>query len=650
MVRWRRGVWWVVVLAGFAGVPAVACQFLAPAPRDRYIHIESFRYGKSPSVIRCNRGDRLHLTFSTRDAAHSFFLEEFDVDAKISPGSSVVARYRTSDPERAPIHTREVVFVAEHPGWLGWLVAKSQFRCHVWCGPMHAFEHGNLIIEPNTLLFAALGLLVGIPAAGLWRLRKAAGGDSTGLLPVEAAEGWDVFRAMPWLKWLVKRRAFQFVFVAGAMVVFYVVILTTLFGTHMAGRNLGIMLMWVVWLFALTAVLMPLGGRIWCLPCPLPIVGEALQRRALTRVRAGKTGPYGNRFFGLNLRWPRRLSNAWPRTILFLALGTFSTVLVANPRVSAWVVISMVILPAIMAMIWELRAFCRYLCPITAFVGLYSMAGKLALRSADRSVCAKCTSHACQMGNDKGWACPYGLCVAEINENNDCGLCTECIKSCPYDNVSLRWRPFGQETKLRDAGEAFLAMVMLTLAAAYCVVHLGHWPVVRDYVNILDKGNWDLFAIYAAVLWGVALLGLPAVMFLLAALGKALARAPHKTFDLLIASAGALVPIGLMLWIAFVVPMLFVNVTFVFQSLSDPFGWGWDFFGTRNTPWHQFIPRAVPWIQVACILVGLAYSLRNAWRIWLTLAESPRAAMRGMLPIGALLVCVCGWAVWFFAN
>ena len=92
------------------------------------------------------------------------------------------------------------------------------------------------------------------------------------------------------------------------MVLLYLVILTALFGTQMPGRNLGIMLTWVLWLFLLTAVLTPLGGRLWCLACPLPALGEMAQRGAITGVRTGSTVGTNNRFFGLNLSWPGRLS------------------------------------------------------------------------------------------------------------------------------------------------------------------------------------------------------------------------------------------------------------------------------------------------------------------------------------------------------
>lgn len=193
-------------------------------------------------------------------------------------------------------------------------------------------------------------------------------------------------------------------------------------------------------------------------------------------------------------------------------------------------------------------------------------------------------------------------------------------------------------------------MTMFVLAAAYVIMHLGHWPVLRDYVNILDKNNWHLLAVYAAVLWSAALVGLPAVLFGLAALGNRFSRGGWTNWRAMIASTAALIPLGLMLWIAFAVQMLMVNLSFVKQSLSDPFGWGWDFFGTGSTPWHQVWPSAIPWIQVACVLVGLAYSLRSARRIWLVMTGRSGAALRGVAPLALLLIGTAGWFVWFFAD
>ena len=114
--------------------------------------------------------------------------------------------------------------------------------------------------------------------------------------------------------------------------------------------------------------------------------------------------------------------------------------------------------------------------------------------------CDECKPHFCQNGNLNGWACPYGINVGEIKENADCGMCLECLRSCSYNNVSVFKRPFASELSTRNLSEAWITIAIFTVAVVYSVLYLGHWPVVRDYVNIIDKQNWDLFGIYSIVI------------------------------------------------------------------------------------------------------------------------------------------------------
>ena len=46
--------------------------------------------------------------------------------------------------------------------------------------------------------------------------------------------------------------------------------------------------------------------------------------------------------------------------------------------------------------------------------------------------------------------------------------------------------------------------------------------------------------------------------------------------------AYALVPLGLGAWIAFSLSFVFVNLSYLWPALSDPFGWGWNLFGTAG--------------------------------------------------------------------
>ncbi len=638
----------LLIIFGFGLVAALICQSFTERPTSRHIHIRSFRYGKDPYVIKCNRGDTLILTFSTDDTGHSFFLQEFDKDVKITPSSDEVAVFKTSDPSAQPLLEKEVTIVARHPGINNYIVSKSNYRCHVWCGPMHAFEQGKLIILPNTLLVFSLGSLFGILFIWLVSVFRNAAPETSS--NDEKAGYKDLLKKSGFLKGVATSRYTQATLTIITMVMIYIVILTSVFGTKVSGRNLGVLLMWAVWLFALVAIITPFFGRFWCTICPLPFFGDLIQRKSFFNPLKGKTRSYNNKFSGLFLKWPDWLKNDWLRLLVFLVLATFSTTLVATPFISGITVLMLMIVPTIMSGIWELRAFCRYVCPVSVFVAPFSRVSTLSLRNKSQEVCNQCKPHYCENGNTNGWACPYGLNVGEIKENTDCGLCLECIRSCSYNNVSLFARPFASEIGTRNLSEAWMSMATFTISIIYSILYLGPWPVVRDYVNILDKHNWGLFGIYSLLMWTSVLIIIPGIIYFLSRLGLMLAGIKVGAKELFLEYAGSLLPFAMMNWIAFVIPMLFVNVTFIKQSISDPFGWGWDFFGTANTPWHQFLPQFVPWFQAFAVLTGLYLSLRNIRRSGKFLDLNQTQVLKISLPISLFLSGVAAAMLFFFTN
>ena len=636
------------IIIGFGLIPAIICQSFTEKPTGRHIHIRSFRYGKDPYVIRCNRGDTLHLTFSTDDTGHSFFLQEFDIDVKISPSRDEVTVFKTSDPTSKPVITKEVALIAKHTGIYNYIVSKSNYRCHVWCGPMHAFEQGKLIILPNTLLVFSLGSLIGIIFVWLVTIFKYASPGSKN--NNEKAGYKNILIDSGLLKRIVASRYTQATLTIITMVMIYIVILTSVFGTKVSGRNLGVLLMWAIWLFALVAIITPFFGRFWCTICPLPFFGDLIQRKSFFNPLKGKTKDYNNKFSGFFLKWPVRLSNDWFRLIVFLILATFSTTLVAIPSLSGMAVLMLMVVPTLMSIVWELRAFCRYVCPVSVFVSPFSRMGTLSLRNKSQDVCDQCKPHYCEKGNASGWACPYGLNVGKIKENSDCGLCLECIRSCSYNNVSLYARPFASETGTRTMSEAWMTIATFTIAIIYSILYLGPWPVVRDYVNIMDKHNWNLFGIYSLIMWALVLVFVPGIIYFLSFFGTRLAKIKSSTSEVFLEYAGSLLPFALMNWIAFVIPMLFVNVTFIKQSFSDPFGWGWDFFSTANTPWHQFLPQFIPWFQAIFVLTGLYLSFRNIRRRWISYNLNSGQIFMISLPISLFLTGVAVAMLFFFTN
>lgn len=466
-----------------------------------------------------------------------------------------------------------------------------------------------------------------------------------GFVPVEDLEKpwrFDLFRRWPWLKRLVRMRSFQYFLLLPNLFMFYLFLIAGLFGTPVGSSNIIIMYVWILWWFVLIAVMMPFGSRIWCTMCPLPFFGDWLQRRAVIKVRSGKSPGTNNKFFGLHKRWPKKLSNIWLQNFGFLLLATFSALLVTRPIVSVIVFGIMIVVATGLALIYRLRTFCNYVCPISGFLSLYAMTATLELRSTDKDECLKCTTKSCIRGSEDGWACPWNVYMGKLDRNNYCGLCFECVKSCPNDNISLFVRPFAtSDIVIRGYDEVWKASIMLVLAFSYSVVLLGPYGQLKDWANISEVGNWGGFGLYAIGQALLALVVFPGLYYLSIRLAKWYAKIDNvSTKELFLRYAYMLVPMGLLAWIAFSVPLIMINGSYIISVTSDPLGWGMDLFGTAHFPWTPFWPEWVPFIQVPILLAGFYYGVRGIHKVGRQLFSDPVQLHRSLVPPTALLLGV----------
>jgi len=443
---------------------------------------------------------------------------------------------------------------------------------------------------------------------------------------------WELTRSA-WLKAALKSRAFQPALMLLTLFFFVVAIMAGFFGTPAGSHNFGIIFVWIVWWALLIIVIVPFFGRMWCTICPIPGPGEWLQRRGIVRRTQG-------RLLSLRWRWPRRLRNIWLQNFGFLAVAVFSTVILTRPGVTAWLLLGMVSLGVLLSIMYENRVFCRYVCPVGGFIGLYSLTSSIELRVKDAQVCQEHTTKDCIVGTENSYGCPWMVFPGNLERNTYCGLCAECLKACPKDNVAINLRPFGSDllvAKGRSLDEAYKALIMLACALLYSAVLLGPWGWLKDWANMATLPRW---AAYAAGFLAVNLLVLPGLFWLAAAAARGLARLQAPVKRLFVDYAYSLVPLGLIGWIAFSFSFVFVNGSYAVSVLSDPFGWGWDLFGTRSLPWTPLLPGLVMVLQVGLLLAGLVFSIVIAYRIGRQHADSAAQAWRAALPVSAFLAGV----------
>ena len=90
----------------------------------------------------------------------------------------------------------------------------------------------------------------------------------------------------------------------------------------------------------------------------------------------------------------------------------------------------------------------------------------------------------------------------------------------------------------------------------------------------------------------------------------------------------------------------------ILSLISDPFGWGWNLFGTTNKFRAAYLPD-LTWVwhvQVTLILAGHVSSVVLAHRVALRVFGSRREAILSQLPMLLLMVGFTVFGLWILAQ
>lgn len=428
---------------------------------------------------------------------------------------------------------------------------------------------------------------------------------------------------------LMRNRWPQFLLRAITLAGFIFTILAGLMGSVVGSHNFAIIFVWIAWWTALKLVFIPFGGRSWCSICPIPMPGEWLQNGGILQPRGSGKG------IGLGKRWPKFLKGSWMQSAGFLLIGLFSALTLTSAKITAFVLLFILVLALVLSLIFERRSFCNYLCPIGGFTGLYAQAGPVELRVKDAEICAAHSEKTCYT------ACPWGQYPLALKSSAICGLCMECLRVCPSDNISVNLRPWGSDlgpkTKHR-LDEAFLGLVMLASALVDSAVFLGPWGQLKSAAYAIGSLNWFLFAgAFLVVALGI----LPGLYLAATWLAKWLGSARTTLRQSLAHYSQVLVPLGLMAWIAFTISFAFVKFGYVLPVVSDPLGWGWNLIGASKTAGVGGTTSFSLLLQVGILTGGLFWSSRVARRISETTRQAvPLIAFSGLFTLVMLWLLI----------
>ena len=105
----------------------------------------------------------------------------------------------------------------------------------------------------------------------------------------------------------------------------------------------------------------------------------------------------------------------------------------------------------------------------------------------------------------------------------------------------------------------------------------------------------------------------PSIFLLASKAAQRLAGGKVSWKEVAYRAAYIFIPVGIFVWIAFSLPQVMINYSYIFSVLSDPLGLGWDLLGTANYPFKPFHPETIPAIQGVLVLAGLFFGLTRGF-------------------------------------
>jgi hypothetical protein len=298
-------------------------------------------------------------------------------------------------------------------------------------------------------------------------------------------------------------------------------------------------------------------------------------------------------------------------------------------------------------MLYGKRAFCISLCPVSGFQGLYANFSACEVRVKDPEICKKHKPKTCITGNENGYGCPWMELPYEMNRNTYCGLCMECFKTCPHDNMALNIRPFGKDFfnerrrtddiyGRRGTDEAFKALSMIGIMFSFFLAMQGPYGWIKSNIRGETGLGYLSYIIESAV---IDFLAIPLVLFIFVWLSKKMSgNREVKLKDIFVNFSYCLVPAGLGVWAAFSVGIILPNGSYLLHVISDPLAWGWNLFGTANFPWTPVFTDIMPILQIVLISLGLVFALDFGYQFSKMTYASSQQAKRGWIPMLIYLV------------
>lgn len=387
------------------------------------------------------------------------------------------------------------------------------------------------------------------------------------------------------------------------VVLFLLAVAAGLFGAQSPLKNIAPVLVWAIWWVGM-AYISALLGNLWALVNPLDTL-FAWMEALCARIRPGRK-------LALGLRYPDALG-VWPAVFLFLAF--------------VW-----------LEVVWEHSDSPARLAMAMLAYSLLTWLGMLLFGRAE------------WLRRGEVFALVFGLLArfapTEVRRTSAGGR--ELILR-PYAVGLLSSEPASRSTLT-------LVLAMLAAVSFDGFMETPLWAAILEYYAppagnpARDSDAAHVWVQTAGVIGAPLLFVAVYAVFsrLIAWGGDARVRAT-RVAGLFVFT---LVPIAIAYHLAHYLSFLAMAGQYLIPLASDPFGFGWDLFGTKN----HFIriglvdARAVWYLSIGAIVMGHIIAVYLAHRTALQAYSDRRVALRSQWPMLALMVCYTMTSLWIIAQ
>jgi ferredoxin len=408
------------------------------------------------------------------------------------------------------------------------------------------------------------------------------------------------------------------------LVVFGYIIYSLLWGPGAASANAGSGLTWVFW-WPLIPLAMFAAGRLWCAICPFGKLIDLVQKIA----GLGRPVPPFLKRYGI---W------VIDATFLLITWADHAFGIVESPRGSGYLLGLLITASLVTAVIYERRAWCRYLCFLGGLSGNYSRTSSVQLL-ATPEICATCKDQVCYKGDGQVAGCPVFEVPRAMASMANCNFCANCIKTCPNGSLRLTLRkPTSELWFLRRprVSEAFLAVVILGIVLVQNITMLSPWePLMERLTGWLFGSRIAAFTVVFVVAMAIPF----SVVAAASALSAGVRR--ERLFENFARFGYAVIPLDLAAHLAHNLFHLLAEGNSIIYNVAG-------LVGVYETgPTGVVSTSTIQILQFGLVGLGAAGSILTAWKITQRAGQST-GRLREALPHLTVLFAFAALNVYLF--